>query len=407
MKKHRILAAISANCAVLTGLCMNPAVTTYAAQDPAGSSIVILGDGGSAKPSDGTYGYFDYIAECTGSTITNLAGYGMTTDDLITILNDTSKAETIQTADIICVSIGANDLIQPTISYVNTMRQKDETTKQLIKRLSEEGDVVKLASGLTNALRDPRSHAMENYPIITEKLRSLNPDAKIILQTIYNPFYCYLDVQTEPDERASYGMEYIDGNLNLLNKTMKKQENIEIADVSAVFTGKSWSYCQEMEKEFVPTALGHAWIASIIMNQMGVSSKTSDQMTQLIDKTPAETLKQIPADDLKLIQPYVNTDLSIFIAAPLKGDVSGNGEVDIEDAQLTLNAYVDIMSGKKNTLSAEQIMAADVNGDNAVSIEDAQFILNYYVQNNVADKPTTWEELFLQNNVASKPTTWE
>ena len=78
------------------------------------------------------------------------------------------------------------------------------------------------------------------------------------------------------------------------------------------------------------------------------------------------------------------------------GDITGDGEISIEDAQLTLNAYVDIMADKESPLTAEQVKAADVNGDNVVSVEDAQFILMYYVQNTVADKPTTWEEVLNQ-----------
>lgn len=76
------------------------------------------------------------------------------------------------------------------------------------------------------------------------------------------------------------------------------------------------------------------------------------------------------------------------------GDANFDNLIGIDDAQLALNAYVDIMSGKESTLTAEQLKAADVNGDNAVSVEDAQFILIYYVQNIVADMPTTWGELF-------------
>ena len=75
------------------------------------------------------------------------------------------------------------------------------------------------------------------------------------------------------------------------------------------------------------------------------------------------------------------------------GDVTGDGVISIEDAQLALNAYVDIMAGMESTLTAEQFKAADVSGDNIVSIDDAQMILNYYVLNTVSDISTTWGEL--------------
>lgn len=77
----------------------------------------------------------------------------------------------------------------------------------------------------------------------------------------------------------------------------------------------------------------------------------------------------------------------------MKGDITGDGEIGIEDAQLTLNAYVAIMAELESGLTDEQAKTADVNGDNIVSVEDAQFILIYYVQNTVADMPTAWEEI--------------
>lgn len=76
-----------------------------------------------------------------------------------------------------------------------------------------------------------------------------------------------------------------------------------------------------------------------------------------------------------------------------KGDLNGNGKVEIDDAQTVLNDYVEVISGEKSTLTAEQLKAADVNGDNAVSVDDAQMILNYYVLNTVSDISTTWGEL--------------
>lgn len=76
-----------------------------------------------------------------------------------------------------------------------------------------------------------------------------------------------------------------------------------------------------------------------------------------------------------------------------KGDLNGNGKVEIDDAQTVLNDYVEVISGEKSTLTAAQSKAADVNGDKTVSIDDAQFILNYYVLNTVSDMPTTWAKV--------------
>ena len=77
----------------------------------------------------------------------------------------------------------------------------------------------------------------------------------------------------------------------------------------------------------------------------------------------------------------------------MTGDVNGDGEISVEDAQLALVAYVQSMAGLDSGLTEEQSQAADVNGDKTVSVEDAQMILIYYVNNRVSGIPTTWDAL--------------
>ena len=83
------------------------------------------------------------------------------------------------------------------------------------------------------------------------------------------------------------------------------------------------------------------------------------------------------------------------------GDVNGDKEISVEDAQLTLNAYVKIMAGMDSGLTEQQLKAADVNGDGEVSVEDAQTILLYYVRNTLSGTPTTWDELLGKATPAS------
>lgn len=88
--------------------------------------------------------------------------------------------------------------------------------------------------------------------------------------------------------------------------------------------------------------------------------------------------------------------------AYLPGDINGNGEITVEDAQLTLNAYVKGIAGKENGLSEQQSEAADINGDGTVSVDDAQFILIYYVKNTLSGKTVTWDELLGRNKPAEE-----
>lgn len=89
-------------------------------------------------------------------------------------------------------------------------------------------------------------------------------------------------------------------------------------------------------------------------------------------------------------------DFEVIGAVPnasVRGDANGDGEIGIEDAQVSLNAYVDSMAGFENQMPEEQYKAADINGDGKVTVEDAQLILLYYVQNTVSGIPTDWDDL--------------
>lgn len=86
----------------------------------------------------------------------------------------------------------------------------------------------------------------------------------------------------------------------------------------------------------------------------------------------------------------------------LFGDVDENGEISVEDAQLTLNAYVKVLAGKDSGLSAAKQAIADVDGNGVVGVEDAQYILVYYVQQ-MAKKNPNWYEITKNPNAPDAP----
>ncbi len=77
----------------------------------------------------------------------------------------------------------------------------------------------------------------------------------------------------------------------------------------------------------------------------------------------------------------------------VRGDLTGDGNVSAEDAQLALTAYTDALAGKTMHLTAAQISAGDVDGNGTLSVEDAQFILLYYAERVIAGNEITWDAL--------------
>ena len=64
----------------------------------------------------------------------------------------------------------------------------------------------------------------------------------------------------------------------------------------------------------------------------------------------------------------------------VKGDVTGDGKVDIQDLRTVLRVVCD-----KETLNETKLLAADVTGDGEVDIQDLRMILRY-----VCGKIDTW-----------------
>ncbi len=77
---------------------------------------------------------------------------------------------------------------------------------------------------------------------------------------------------------------------------------------------------------------------------------------------------------------------------PQAGDLSGDGEIAADDAQIALKAYVNVLAGKGDGLTEAQRKAADIDGDGEVTSSDAQIILKYYVET-LAGKTPAWNDL--------------
>ena len=87
------------------------------------------------------------------------------------------------------------------------------------------------------------------------------------------------------------------------------------------------------------------------------------------------------------------------------GDINQDDSISVEDAQIVLLAYVQIMAGMESGLTEQQTKAADINADTAVSVEDAQYILIYYVANTLSGTEITWEQILHPEAAASTETT--
>ena len=311
-------------------------------------SILILGDGISSfeDSSTGEFIFCDYIAECVGGSLTNLAKSGATTSDVIAVIEDDDNMDEILHADIICISAGGNDLLFPAQSFFETFANENENVIDTFMRVIKECDSTMIITELTRVLRAPRITAAANYPTIAEKLLALNPDAQIVFLTAYNPFEMPQEELKSngysDDSQKKYNtlLNYINNNELVLNSAMNKIEGVKIADVSTVFAGNGWLYDRIMEKDLHPTQLGHVLIAATIMEQLDIQAPKSSLMTKAIKNIENDDLLNIPVDDWKIIQKYLDEIITgypmVTTTAPAPIPVM---ELDNQNIELIVGQY--------------------------------------------------------------------
>lgn len=81
---------------------------------------------------------------------------------------------------------------------------------------------------------------------------------------------------------------------------------------------------------------------------------------------------------------------NIITTSGIKGDVNGDGKVELSDATNVL-AYVANQELYFKKATVDELKVADIDGDGIITYEDAVYILQYYSMNAAMMNPT-WED---------------
>lgn len=372
MRRSKLFAALSAALISTAALSVLPASSVSAANTP---SIVILGDSISSgyALAEGERGYYDYLGSALNGSVVNYAVPGDTTDDLLTKLAETEVNNAVQKADYICLSIGGNDLLKPTLAFFQSLQKEGEGMTDTLMRLAKEGKAEQYMSDLTGALTAPQASAQANIDTIASTLRTLNPNAEIVFQTLYNPVEVESPVYNGVDYSTQYKqlMNYVNGQIRRINKKIAARTDVKQADIYTAFNGSGWIYVRTLQKDVHPNALGHALIAATILDSMGKEGTAhSSYFDEILQNAAASAMPDAG-----------KAEISKFTASSVKsvyGDVDGDSSVTVKDSLAVLKAAGDIRLGLEPALTAEQIQIADVDGDGRCTVKDAQYILVYY-----------------------------
>ncbi|GGA63503.1 SGNH/GDSL hydrolase family protein [Ornithinibacillus halotolerans] len=203
--------------------------------------IVAIGDSLTQGVGDSTNqgGYVGLIdkhlnAEEKVVTIDNFGKRGNRTEQLLERLNESNIQDSIKKADIILITIGANDIMQ--VVKENFM----EITYTIF---SEE-----------------RVHYEERLKQIFAKIDTINPDATIYLIGFYNPFQKYFEHIKELDMIAD--------DWNSTSQQVAEKAGATFIPTKDLFTDESVNLFAE--DHFHPNEFGYQRIAERILNYLVV-----------------------------------------------------------------------------------------------------------------------------------------
>ncbi len=218
---------------------------------------VVLGDSitvgaGLLNSKDACFGKI--IADTCGFTYANHAKSGDTTSDLLDKLKKKKVINDVKKADIISISIGGNDFLSnwPIFMFEVMALKKFDNVKKVLETL------------------------YENLCSIIDTINGYNPDAVIIIETMYNP-------QTG-SIRETYQLAADNINEAIYKYQKENPGEIEIIDVGTAF-GDNQKYIAS--DAIHPSAEGNELIAKLTLEklkELGLTDKT-----ELVINTKGQT----------------------------------------------------------------------------------------------------------------------
>ncbi|MGN0383013.1 MAG: GDSL-type esterase/lipase family protein [Eubacterium sp.] len=202
---------------------------------------------------------------------------GQTSTELIKYIN-AGKARKLAQADLITISIGANNVLSEVEDFSKTyMKYHSETLTGSTTGISQE-DVSNSYNEFLNKAAQGIAVFETDIPDIINSIRSINDNAVIIFQTIYNP-YANVNIPLEVNGTTAQLSKITDGLVTKLNKIIINNKDVcgyKVADVYTAFSVQSDKLVNVEESsqnsltslDPHPNRAGHLIISNTIYNTL-------------------------------------------------------------------------------------------------------------------------------------------
>lgn len=250
-----------------------PALLSFSASAEEIESITVLGDSISSGYglNEGERSYASYLGEYFGAEVENFAADGKTTSQLLELLEgDDAVSESVGKSDLICVSIGGNDVMDVFFDdLIGIAGGFSAPSAEGSFGFSPES-IQELILSFSSSLGPAAAEAGENIRKIAARIEEINPKARLIFQTIYNPF------ETDNENmKPVYSPIYTFTSIYLgtINSSIRNSTGLEYADIQNKFKGGCTLYTNINNMDIHPNKIGHLLIAEEIVQQLKLSGE--------------------------------------------------------------------------------------------------------------------------------------
>lgn len=198
----------------------------------------------------------------------NFAEDGLTSEELLHALEQPSEAlgNSLRFADCVIISIGGNDFLGKMMEAVKISALSD--TDMLSALLDGEfraemlGEFTdRILKSVTAAMRNADvDRTISNIQKSTDLISRINPDAEVVLLTIYNPFSEHILLSGISDAAESVLSE-LNGKISAIAGNSPK---IKIADIHAAFANNASQFTNINRLDIHPSEAGHERIYEVL-----------------------------------------------------------------------------------------------------------------------------------------------
>jgi len=214
-------------------------------------NLVILGDSiakgyGSSEALQGGFG--SILGEKLSANVTNLGVVGLDSEQLLDKLSNENYIQAVEEADVICLSIGSNDLLKPFLSIFAGSLGVEGEEKELFSKIqnkmssSAKNNPLEAADMLSTAMKrltnnSELNSACQDFPDrfdrVIDRIHEINPDVIIYANNIYNPYY---GVVYEYGGISVFNVQQLcEPYIKKLNTTFHSSEDYTVVDMYSVF----------------------------------------------------------------------------------------------------------------------------------------------------------------------------